>query len=57
MRLERPEVAVGKLRDKREAGTAADLTPPAAGETRRRACVEQAGPHGAVWVRWQLKPA
>jgi hypothetical protein len=57
MLLERSEVAVGKLRDKWEAGTAVDLTPQADGETRRRACVEQADPHGAVWVRWQLKPA
>jgi hypothetical protein len=55
--LERPEVAVEKLRAKvEEAGTAADLTHRAAGGMRRRACVEQAGLREAVWVRWRLKP-
>lgn len=54
--LERPEVAVEKLRAKAGAGTPADLTRRAGGGTQPRACAEQAGRHGAVWVRWRLKP-
>jgi hypothetical protein len=54
--LERPEVAVEKLRAKVEAETAADPTRRAVGETQLRACVEQAGLHEAVWARWRLKP-
>lgn len=54
--LELPEVAVEKLRAKTQAETAADPTRQAVGETQPPECVEQAGLHEAVWVRWLSRP-
>jgi hypothetical protein len=54
--LPRREVEAGKLRAKPLAEVVEDLTHRVAGEMRLRACEEEAGQHGAIWVRWPLKP-